>query len=276
VSVLRRSVRGVSVGVVISIVAVAALTLRGRMTPAGSTTADGDVVLGYTSGPPCTAGSYPNCENTTTGIYNNDNVDNTDAFQAEAVGGNGLVGESFGSGNGVGAFANTGFGLYALSHQATGGHIQTNSQFGAGAEVQIANTSNRRGALEAQTNGSGQGVLATAVSGAGVEGVSSSGPGLLGMSSSGLALKAQGRATFTSTTTFARSGKLTIAAGATQVTKTGISLSSTSLVLATIQGNVAGVWVEGVTLTTGSSGSFIIHLNKLTPTNLTVGWFIVN
>jgi hypothetical protein len=35
----------------------------------------------------------------------------------------------------------------------------------------------------------------------------------------------------------------------------GIELTAASLVLATIQGNVAGVFVQGVTRVTGSSGS---------------------
>jgi len=281
----RRSVNGLGLCGAIAIALVAAMTVGGSVSPAGSTTADGDVVLGFTPFSPCTPSTAANCENSTTQIEQTNST--TDAFQATANGGNalfglsgngnGVVGDSLGSGEGVHAFsAGGGFGLFADGLNATGGHIQTDSQFGAGAEVQINNTSNGRGALEAQTNGFGQGVLATAVSGAGVEGVSSSGPGLWGISFSGLALKAQGSASFTSTTSFARSGGLTIGAGATKVTQSGISLGSSSLVLATIQGNVAGVWVQGVTHVTGSSGSFTIHLNKPTPVTLTVGWFIVN
>ena len=49
-----------------------------------------------------------------------------------------------------------------------------------------------------------------------------------------------------------------------------------SFVLATIQGNVAGVYVQGVTLVTGSSGSFTIHLNKAVPESVSVAWFAVN
>jgi hypothetical protein len=47
-------------------------------------------------------------------------------------------------------------------------------------------------------------------------------------------------------------------------------------VLATIQGNVAGVFVPGVTTVTGASGSFTIHLNKAVPASTKVAWFAVN
>ena len=49
-----------------------------------------------------------------------------------------------------------------------------------------------------------------------------------------------------------------------------------ALVLATIQGNVPGVYVQGVTVSVGSSGSFTVHLNKATPANVAVAWFVLN
>jgi hypothetical protein len=71
-----------------------------------------------------------------------------------------------------------------------------------------------------------------------------------------------------------RSGKTTIAAGSTSKSVSGHSLIAQSLVLATIQGNVAGVWVRGVSVSPGNS--FTIRLNKAAPSNLTVGWMIIN
>jgi hypothetical protein len=208
---------------------------------------------------------------------------------AQAAGGAGVDGSSS-SGDGVHALSNTGFALFGDSSQATGGHIQTESLLGAGLEVQINNTNNGRGGIEVQTNGSGQGLLAQAASGAGVEAHSKSGPALLGVANTATAsaLKTQGKAalsgpttlagqsTFTGNTSFARSGKLTVPAGAAQVTKSPLSLSSSSLVLATIQGNQAGVYVQGVTIVAGSSGTFTIHLNTKTPANLPVAWFVLN
>jgi hypothetical protein len=83
---------------------------------------------------------------------------------------------------------------------------------------------------------------------AGGAGVLASGPKV--------ALQVQGPAVFD------RSGVVTVAAGHSTAKETGIALTAASLVLATMQGNVAGVYVQGVTLVTGSPGSFTIHLNK--------------
>jgi hypothetical protein len=252
--------------------------------------ADGDVVLGNSGiSTQCTPGTDVNCENQATAIFNVA-PSGGDAFFAGASGGfSGIFGSSV-SGNGVEGSSNSGYALYGDSTHATGGHIQTESQFGAGLEVQINNTGNARGAIEAQTNGAGQGLLAMATFGAGVEGHSSHGPGLLGVADAptATALKATGKtvlsgpttlagkSTFTGSTGFARSGRLTIPAGKAQATKPSIILGSSSSVLATIQGNQPGVYVQGVTTVTGSRGSFTIHLNAKTPVNLPVAWFILN
>ena len=55
-----------------------------------------------------------------------------------------------------------------------------------------------------------------------------------------------------------------------------LPLSSASFVLATIQGNVTGLNVQGVTIVTGSPGSFTIHLNKTVAAKTKVAWFVVN
>src|SRR5262249_30240227 len=75
---------------------------------------------------------------------------------------------------------------------------------------------------------------------------------------------------------FSRSGMVNIPQGSSTATVQKTRLTASSLVLATIQGNVAGVYVRGVTIVTGNKGSFTIHLNKNTPSALVVGWFIVN
>ena len=84
------------------------------------------------------------------------------------------------------------------------------------------------------------------------------------------ALKVQGPAVFS------RSGALTVTAGHSSAKKTGIGLTAASLVQATIQGNVAGVFVQGVTLVSGASGSFTIHLSKAVSKSTKVAWFAVN
>lgn len=299
----------------ITLAAVLWLVVLGEGSSARATVADGDVVLGDGPGDTgCSPGVDVNCESTPTSIT--EAVAGSDTFDAFGLGdsvaikgvsatGEGVWAQST-SGDGIFAQSGTGYAVNAFSDtrnlsavfadapRATGAHVQTESRFGAGLEVQIDNSSttapNRRGALEASTNGFGQAVLATAASGPGVEGHSKTGAAVLGVAdtTSATALKATGRTTlsgpttlagatgFTGTTSFARSGRLTIPANATQATKTSISLGSSSSVLATIQGNVAGVYVQGVTTVTGSSGSFTIHLNKATPVDLPIAWFVLN
>lgn len=76
---------------------------------------------------------------------------------------------------------------------------------------------------------------------------------------------------------FSRSGKLTIPANATSATKTGVALSSSSLVLAVLQQNRAGVFVRAA-VPNVAGGSFTVYLNKVASTTAgtTVAWFIVN
>ena len=68
----------------------------------------------------------------------------------------------------------------------------------------------------------------------------------------------------------------TIATGSSTATIGGWvpALTPTSLVLATIQGNVAGVWVRGVSIDTAGN-AFTIRLNKVAPSHVTVGYFII-
>ena len=122
--------------------------------------------------------------------------------------------------------------------------------------------------------------------GAGVLGVASSGAGVKGTTSfaatagvaaentgGGSALKVTGKAAFN------RSGIATIAGttgtpkNSVVVTVPGAALSAASMVLATIQGNPAGVYLQGVVKGTTS---FTIFLNKAVTTNVKVGWFIIN
>jgi hypothetical protein len=113
-------------------------------------------------------------------------------------------------------------------------------------------------------------------SGAG-DGVRGSAPNGVGVHASGqTALEADGKAVFNGPTAFSRSGTVVVAAGAASATKTGIPLDASSLVLVTVQGNRSGVWVQGVTKTAGTSGSFTVHLNRVTATALTVAWFVIN
>jgi hypothetical protein len=111
-----------------------------------------------------------------------------------------------------------------------------------------------------------------AVGTTGVHGITSSSAGmgvLAENTAGGQALKVNGVAAFS------RSGVATVAAGQSTVSKS-LPLSSASFVLATIQGNVTGLNVQGVPIVTGSPGSFTVHLSKTVAAKTKVAWFVVN
>jgi hypothetical protein len=84
----------------------------------------------------------------------------------------------------------------------------------------------------------------------------------------GPALYVDGRAAFPRT-----SGRLTVPANATQATQSA-PVTSDSIVLATIQQNVAGVAVRAA-VPAAAGGSFTVFLTQAAPTNITVGWFVL-
>jgi hypothetical protein len=74
---------------------------------------------------------------------------------------------------------------------------------------------------------------------------------------------------------FSRSGLLSIAAGKSSATQTGVALAAASLVLATLQQNLAGVYVRAAVPNAGAS-SFTVYLSKAPSVSTKVAWFIVN
>jgi hypothetical protein len=250
-SFTRSSIRVPTLAVVISLAAFALLVVIGRVT-AHATLADGDVVLAAQPSNSCIPGSDVNCESDATGIVN-------------SSGGNAFLALSKGSGTGVEGDSSSGTGVSGSSGSGYG--VLGNSDSTVQAGVRANNT------------GSGPALYAQSQSGRGVEGHSGSGVGVLAVADGNppaTALKTQGASSFNGKTSFSRSGKITVSAGTSSATKTGVNLTSTSLVLATIQANQSGIYVQGVTQVAGTSGSFTIHLNKNTPVNLPVAWFIVN
>ena len=113
-----------------------------------------------------------------------------------------------------------------------------------------------------QTTGTGGGY--------GVAGFSEHGTGVF--ASGPVALEAEGVAKFS------RSGIATVAGTATDpaksVTVTGMALTSSSMILATPQGIVSKVAVEGV-VPNVSGSSFEIHLTKAITVSLAIAWFVV-
>jgi hypothetical protein len=108
----------------------------------------------------------------------------------------------------------------------------------------------------------------------GVYGSSPTGTGVYASSPDGYALQVAGTAQFTGTVLFSRSGEATVAAGDSSVVVTGVALSASSIVLATLQGYVAGLGVLGVAKDATAS-KMTIHLSKATTAALKVGWFVI-
>jgi len=74
---------------------------------------------------------------------------------------------------------------------------------------------------------------------------------------------------------FSRSGKVGVAAGLGFVEVPGVALTSGSLVLATLQANVSGLWVRAV-VPHVSQQSFTIWLSERSTQHVWVAWFVVN
>jgi len=188
-----------------------------------------------------------------------------------ASGGAGVTG--FGVGNGTGVIGNgNGFGSGVVGN-AGSGDAHGVQGFGSGTGAGLVGTGGASGpGMVGSGKGNGAGVVGIgAGSGAGVEGIGGAkGVGVLAESSAGgTALQATGRAVFS------RSGVLTVAAGSSKVTKTGVALTSASLVLATLQQDVAGVWVRSA-VPNVTAKSFTVHLSKAVSATAKVAWFVVN
>jgi hypothetical protein len=117
--------------------------------------------------------------------------------------------------------------------------------------------------------------------GRGLTGHCATGIGLLGETISGVGVRAYcGNNTgvglrVTGKVAFDRSGKLTVTAGHSAVAKTGIGLTASSFILATLQTNVAGLFIQAV-VTNPAGSSFTVYLNKAPTKNVAVAWLAVN
>jgi hypothetical protein len=196
------------------------------------------------------------------------------------AGGYGVHGENTGSGAGVYATSASGEGAYAQSGSTAGttpGQTQNGvhgvSDSGSGAGV-FGEHMNGGAAVQGNSlSGNGKGVLG--VGPIGIAGLpTSGGTALLGTTSfdgTGIAVHAAGPAQFD------LSGLATIAAGKSTVTITQVSLRSGSLILATLQNKVTGIYVASA-VPSVSGQKVTINLNKAVPAGKTakVAWFVVN
>jgi hypothetical protein len=186
------------------------------------------------------------------------------AVLADPGTGIGVVGRGGGNGSGVeGHGAGSGTGVFGAGGASNGIGV---TGVGAG--------TSGLGVLGDAGSASGTGVFGNGGSGggAGVRGESAA-AGRVGVlaenTAGGTALMATGPAVFS------RSGLLTVAAGKSSAAKTGVALTSASLVLATLQKDASGVWVRSAVPNVAAS-SFTVHLSKAAPASTVVAWFVVN
>jgi hypothetical protein len=164
----------------------------------------------------------------------------------------GLVG--WGSENGVFAYGPT-YGVEAQTTTGTGVFGFTTGSTGIG--------------VWGRTGGVGSAVYGEATAnGAGVFGDTTNGTGVQARSTNGPALNVLGRAQFSG------SGIAVVQSTKAKVTVNNVALTNSSFILATIQFNVPGTWVRGVSHSTATS--FTIWLNKAVADTTFVGWFIVD
>jgi hypothetical protein len=116
-----------------------------------------------------------------------------------------------------------------------------------------------------ETDGS-CGVSGSASFGIGVCGSSGSGPGVVAQSTQGTALQVVGKAEFST------SGVATVKKNTKTVTVTFAGVTTSSIVLATMQELHSGI---GVAAAVPGSGSFTITLTGTAATDTRVGWFVI-
>jgi hypothetical protein len=222
--------------------------------------------------------------------------------------GNGVTGNGSGTGAGVAGYSTSGWGVFAesasntalqaLGHTGTGvvgtstGAAGVYGQSGATDGFAITRDgvrgftdSAKAAGVRGQNASGGHGVSGgTSSTGGGgsaaVDGTNSgTGPGVRGAGGIGVLAQATGSgATALSVqgpAVFSRSGVLTVAAGKSSANVTGVALTSASLVLATLQQHITGVYVQAaVPNVTGSS--FTVYLSKAVTAATKVAWFIIN
>jgi hypothetical protein len=115
------------------------------------------------------------------------------------------------------------------------------------------------------TTGSGV-VGVNYATGSGVQGVADQGTGVLAKSSSGTALRVNGKAVFS------RSGLVSVPSGAKSVQVTMSGVTTTSMILATVQQSGAFYVKSAVP----ASGSFTININKAPSSPVAVAYFVLN
>lgn len=179
--------------------------------------------------------------------------------QTSATNHSGIVGFDTSSGTGGhGVYGNSihGDGVLGISKNKTG-------VVGQGSSV---NQSGVAG-IDISTTTGGHGLFGQSQHGDGLYATSPNGVAIRGQSAHGLALQVEGRAKF------AHSGVATVPGGHKTANVSVPGLTSSNIVLATIQNPQNGIFIEGAA---AGSGSFTITLSGNTESSVKVGWLVLD
>jgi hypothetical protein len=178
--------------------------------------------------------------------------------------------------HGVAGGAKTGVAGQSLGNNAgvfgfSGGGALPSTPANTGVYGEASQDSTARGVAGKST--AGRGVYGQATSGQGVRGYATTGSALFGQTSalkSGVALRTVGRVRFDNSV-----GVATIAAGTKSVTVTpGIDLTTTSAVVATLQGNPGGATVVQRVAIDATADTFTIYLTANATSSVKVAWHV--
>jgi hypothetical protein len=213
------------------------------------------------------------------------------AVDAFTIGGDGVRGWALFGATGVGVHGGSVVGTAGVFGESGGVGVLGSSQ-SVGVEGQGAD--GVRGFTGAQGGHGVLGVSQPPSAGTGVFGYANTGVGVMGISSAdfsigvyGETLGRNGAGVYASApndssalevvgkASFSRSGIVTIPAGASQITNSVSSLTSDSLVLATLQQNRPGVWVRAA-VPDVAANSFTIFLNQAVVVATNVAWFLLD
>lgn len=164
----------------------------------------------------------------------------------------GLAINGSGAGSATGVYGSSGSGTAVVGNSTSGTGVRGASVSGTG--VDAASTS-------------GAGITGTSSSGTGVAGTSTSGTGVSARSTTGTALSVSGKVHFS------RSGSSSVSTGVASKTVSVPGMTSSSLVLVTLQSAYSGVYVQSAV---PASGKFTLHLSKKATHTTHFAWFVIN
>jgi hypothetical protein len=195
------------------------------------------------------------------------------ADTGSATNGTGVNGNGTGNGAGVSGTGGSSSGTGVIGTGGGDGDGVHGHGGGNGAGVVGVGSGQGPGVIGSGGESAGTGVFGEGgIGGIGVNGAAgdAAGTGVLAENSvGGNALQVSGKAAFS------RSGLLTVAAGSSKATRTGVALTSASLVLVTLQQHATGVYVLAA-VPNVSGSSFTVYLSKAVTAATKVAWFIVN